>query len=234
MPYVQTNGCTFYLEENGAGPTLILLTHLLETIETEWRRFFPAFSRDFHTVAIDLRGHGRSNNPAGTLTLPMLVEDLHGLMDVLEIENARICASGVGGLVAFLNGVRRPGTIVRLMTHGTRLLWSRADSASEASGLLEHAMHDAGDMKRVRQAAACVESLHEDGPGAADLGKADFPLMMTIGDGENRSEEELTRHTLAHVPHGELRVFPGTDNRLRSVPTQEFLETAREFLRIPD
>jgi pimeloyl-ACP methyl ester carboxylesterase len=230
MPYIQTNGCTFYLEEYGAGPTLLLLSDLLETIETEWRRFFPSFSRHFHTIAIDFRGHGRSNNPTGTLTLPMLVEDLHGLMDVLEIERALVCATGAGGLIAFLNGVRRPGTIERLVTHGTKLLWSRSDATQTASTLLTRATSDGAASKLKRQVADCVESFHDDGPGAAELTKATFPVLLTIGDAAGGSEEDLARHTLAQVPHGELRVFSGAGNALHTVPTEDFLQTAKEFL----
>ena len=230
MSYVHANGCTVYFEEYGAGAPLLLLPDMIGTIESEWRRFVPEFSRYFHTIAIDLRGHGKTDNPAGTITLPMLLEDLHGLMDTLEIETARVCGSGLGGLIAFLHGVRRPGSVECLVAHGTRLLWSRAESGRRAAEILSSSTGEADQVALTKCVAGLVENLHEDGPGALDISQAAFPVLLTIGGDADAAEKDLASHTLSHIPEGKLMTIPGAGSALRTVPKAEFLGPALGFL----
>lgn len=68
MAYGRSGDAVVYYEEYGGGPTLILLPGLLGTIDSTRRRFVPDLAAAFHVLVADLRGHGRTNNPAGVLT----------------------------------------------------------------------------------------------------------------------------------------------------------------------
>ncbi|WP_171946519.1 alpha/beta hydrolase [Hyphomicrobium sp. CS1GBMeth3] len=53
---------TLYYEEQGAGPPLLLLHGLGESIFT-WREILPALTASHRVIALDLKGFGRSDKP---------------------------------------------------------------------------------------------------------------------------------------------------------------------------
>ena len=64
MSKIKVNDLTVYYEISGNGSPLVLLPGMLGTIESNWRRFIPALAQHYRTIAIDLRGHGGTDNPA--------------------------------------------------------------------------------------------------------------------------------------------------------------------------
>ena len=59
MPYSQCNGADLYSEDDGEGTPIVFLHGVMAS-----RRFFEpqvtALSNDYRTIAVDFRGHGRS------------------------------------------------------------------------------------------------------------------------------------------------------------------------------
>src|SRR5262245_54224645 len=135
MPYFKSRDATIYYEEHGSGEPLIVLPGLLGTIESHWRRFLPLLSKTFHTIAVDLRGHGRSNNPSKEFTLPVLVDDLHALFAELQFSSAHVCGYSLGGYVGLDYGLSHPSKIDGLIMHGTKFYWTEADVEKIRYGL---------------------------------------------------------------------------------------------------
>ena len=97
MSNIQVNDLTIYYEVSGNGSPLLLLPGMLGTIETNWRRFIPALAKHYRTIAIDLRGHGRTNTPdpsgkagTGKLNIGQMADDLNGVLDKLGFEKASV------------------------------------------------------------------------------------------------------------------------------------------------
>ena len=65
--YVQANGLNMYYEEYGNGEPLILL-HSGTSTSRMWRPHIPFFAEHFRVIALDSRGHGRTNNATGVLS----------------------------------------------------------------------------------------------------------------------------------------------------------------------
>jgi pimeloyl-ACP methyl ester carboxylesterase len=57
----------FYYETHGTGEPLVLL-HGFNASGEVWAQFVPELARHHRLIVPDLRGHGRSTNPAGTFT----------------------------------------------------------------------------------------------------------------------------------------------------------------------
>jgi len=73
-------------EAHGTGETStpLLLVHGLASNARMWRGPARELARLGHpTVALDLRGHGRSDKPESGYDFPTMVEDLHGALEVL-------------------------------------------------------------------------------------------------------------------------------------------------------
>jgi pimeloyl-ACP methyl ester carboxylesterase len=88
--------------KNGQGEVLVLLPGLLGTVASQWQRFVRPLSSDFRIVTLDLRGHGRSENNASTLTIDHLLRDIVGLLDFLQIETYHIAGYDLGGYLGLL------------------------------------------------------------------------------------------------------------------------------------
>jgi 3-oxoadipate enol-lactonase len=99
MPRVEVNGVNLYYVEEGEGFPLLLI-HAWPTDHAIWMFQLPVFSDHFRTIAVDLRGFGRSDRSEDSMTIEQFSRDLAGLMDKLGIEKAHIAGISLGGAVA--------------------------------------------------------------------------------------------------------------------------------------
>jgi pimeloyl-ACP methyl ester carboxylesterase len=92
MPTIGLNGFQMYYEARGDGQPLLLL-HGGMGIGSDWQRVFPSDPEGYRVIVPDLRGHGRSTNPAKTFTFRQCASDVLALVDHLGI--ARVKAIGM-------------------------------------------------------------------------------------------------------------------------------------------
>lgn len=64
MPYFENAGARLYYEERGRGEALVFL-HGASWDLHQWDRQMEHFAADYHVIAMDARGHGRSSLPPG-------------------------------------------------------------------------------------------------------------------------------------------------------------------------
>jgi len=98
LPYAHVNDIdmTLYYEVEGEGEPLILVHGLLGSA-ADWRRFVPLLAGAYRVIALDLRGHGRTNNPQGRLRNHLLRDDLLGFMRALDLARAAVIGYSLGG-----------------------------------------------------------------------------------------------------------------------------------------
>jgi pimeloyl-ACP methyl ester carboxylesterase len=107
---VEANGIHLHIAELGEGPA-VLLCHGFPESWYSWRHQLAALaSAGFHAIAPDMRGYGRSDQPAAIeqYTLLHLVGDMVGLLDALGIEQAAIAGHDWGAPVAWHAALLRP------------------------------------------------------------------------------------------------------------------------------
>jgi pimeloyl-ACP methyl ester carboxylesterase len=107
MPYITINTCRFYYEERGQGDALVLI-HGLGSSTRDWEVQVDAFAPTFRVITFDLRGHGRSDKPAGPYTIPLFAADIIGLFKGLNIEQAHLVGISLGGAIAFQCALDHP------------------------------------------------------------------------------------------------------------------------------
>ena len=113
MSTIQTNHIKLYYEEHGDGQPLVFI-HGLGSSTRDWEFQVPEFSRSYRVITFDLRGHGQSDKPAGPYTLPMLAEDLAGLLQALRIPAAHLVGISLGGGIAFQFALDYPAMVKTL------------------------------------------------------------------------------------------------------------------------
>jgi len=139
---MRVNGIDLNVEIQGDGPTLILI-HGLGMDNTQWKDEIHRLNQFNKTVAIDCRGHGKSDKPH-SYTLEDHVQDIISLMDILNFEVVNLYGVSMGSYIAQGVAIGQPHRIKKLiltvpksngLTSSTQRLISK--HAEELKGLNE-------------------------------------------------------------------------------------------------
>ena len=68
----------------------------------------PELSKHFRVVDYDMRGYGQSDRPVQDYDMEVWADDLAGLMDALEIPEAHIHGTSMGGMIAIVFAAKYP------------------------------------------------------------------------------------------------------------------------------
>ena len=252
MSFIRSKDSAVYFEEHGSGDPLILLPGLLGTIESEWRRFIQDFAQHFHVIAVDLRGHGRTNNPSGTIRLHTLVADLFALYESLGLDKARICGYSLGGYIGLAFGIQHPETVESLLMHGTKFYWTHEVVAStirefDAGRIQRKTQEWAEQLQRehssangiegwkhlLHSARELIETMPSEGLTPTTLTLADFPVLVSVGDTDELIPQLEAKRLVSLLPYGLLHVFPDTRHPMRRINKKAFLDIAYSFFHVP-
>lgn len=98
MPYLHRDGVALYYEEAGKGAPPILLVHGFVGDRTQLAPQFEHFQARHRVVAVDRRGHGRSDKPVREYTHELFADDLAWMCDQLGLDQPVIVVHSLGGL----------------------------------------------------------------------------------------------------------------------------------------
>jgi 3-oxoadipate enol-lactonase len=101
MPTARIGSVHLYYEEQGQGFPIVF-AHGYTGSHADWVSPMGALSRRFRVVAMDHRGHGRSQAPAAAsdYSIPIMVEDIRGLLGLLGIGECCLVGHSMGGFMA--------------------------------------------------------------------------------------------------------------------------------------
>ena len=92
----------------GTGGRTALLLHPNRTRADVWRPFVDLASTDTRFVAPDLRGHGETDWPEAGYTLDDGVQDVHAVVEALDLAPVFVLGGAINGCVALLYATRYP------------------------------------------------------------------------------------------------------------------------------
>lgn len=114
MPTIRVNDVNLYYEVNGEGQPLAFI-HGLGSSGRDWEFQVAEFSKRYMVITLDLRGHGRSDKPAGPYSMAMFAADTAGLLKALGAEAAHVVGLSLGGGVAFQLALDTPALVRTLV-----------------------------------------------------------------------------------------------------------------------
>lgn len=94
----------------GSGPAIVLL-HGTSANHAVWEPVAEALAASATVIALDQRGHGRSDKPARGYTGPDFASDVVTVLDALGIERAIVGGHSLGGRNAWLTGALHPDRV---------------------------------------------------------------------------------------------------------------------------
>jgi pimeloyl-ACP methyl ester carboxylesterase len=112
--YVDAGEVRLHAVVGGEGPPL-LLVHGWPESWYAWRMIMPTLAADFEVIAVDQRGMGLSDKPAGGYDTGTLARDLVALMDALGHERFALYGTDTGMPIAYALAADHPDRVVRLV-----------------------------------------------------------------------------------------------------------------------
>jgi pimeloyl-ACP methyl ester carboxylesterase len=109
MPISRANGLDIHYETAGTGVPLVLI-HALPFDHNLWLYQVEAFSSSFRTIAMDLRGLGRSAKPRTPFSLRDMGDDILGVLaDENVTGGAIVLGCSIGSKLALMLACDHPG-----------------------------------------------------------------------------------------------------------------------------
>jgi len=137
--FFDANGVKIRYVEAGRGDPVILIHGFTSSVDANWRAsgMLDALAKDFHVVALDCRGHGKSDKPHDAAAYGVqMVEDIARLMDHLGIRKAHLVGYSMGGAITAKFLALHPDRVISAVLGGSspRIGWT-AENERESEEL---------------------------------------------------------------------------------------------------
>jgi len=202
-----------------------------------WAPVIPAFSMNYQAITPDSRGHGRTDNPSGMFSFPLLAEDIALFIQALGLQRPLVVGYSNGGQTALHMAMTYPGLVRGYMIGGIYNSMT-AEWHQMMQGPLGFEGPGIVDIERVIQTnPGGVRSLQEKHdvfhePGywktllmqasqcwwappkhtRADLAKITDPTLFWCGDRDVLCPPEQSLEMYRMVNKAELAVIPNADH----------------------
>ncbi|RDW16563.1 alpha/beta hydrolase [Oceanobacillus arenosus] len=101
MPYVELDLETkLFYEDEGEGKTVIFIHGVMMSSKFFYKQL-PFFSKNYRTIALDLRGHGKSSKVEHGHTVAQYAKDLKIFIEKLELEDVILVGWSMGSFVVW-------------------------------------------------------------------------------------------------------------------------------------
>ena len=123
MPKVKANNITMNYDQQGNGEPLILIPYL--SADCACYAFQVAeYAKHFTCIALDLRGTGESDKPAGLYSTELFADDVAALMQALGVKEAHVSGLSLGAATGLWLAAKHPERVKSLSLHSG---WTKTD-----------------------------------------------------------------------------------------------------------
>lgn len=238
------NDMEMYYEIRGTGVPLVLL-HGGGGVGSNWNVIFPEPPAGFQLVIPDLRGHGRSTNPADGFTFRQAALDVLALLDHLNIERFKAIGLSMGAKTLLHLATLQPDRIDSMvLVSATPYFPAQAraimrevtpDNRSEAEWTQMRAWHQHGDeqIRKLWHITNGFKDSYDDMNFTPPLlGTITARTLIVHGDRDPLYPVQLALEMYSAIPHSFLWVVPGGGHGpIFGNLAAHFVETALAFVR---
>ena len=240
---VHVNGIDMYVERRGEGDPLLLL-HGGGGMGVNWRLVFDSPPHGYELIIPDLRGHGRSTNPAFAITFRQCALDVLGLLDCLNVGRFKAIGMSMGAKtllhVATLQPERLEAMVLVSATpyfpEATRALMRAAAAVThtEKEWELMRQWHVQGD-EQIRALWDMPNQFADDYDDMSftppRLGRIQAQTLIVHGDRDPLYPVTLAAEMHAAIPRSHLWIIPnGGHGPIVDEMARPFAHTALAFL----
>lgn len=253
--FFSSNGVNIRYIVVGKGEPVILVHGFAGNLGM-WRPLIADLSKDHETIALDCRGHGKSDKPHEPEQYGIeMVNDITRLMDRLQIKKAHVIGYSMGGFIVIKMLVEHPDRFLTAVIGGSMGL--QAEDLEEQASLtkylqsgmsLSEAVIAAAPPDAPPLSAEQREALKRDDPNhdtralaAQRLGNKELivnyeslkankvPTLVIYGGNDNPERfDDLKKKKV--LSNAEYEVIPGAGHA-GAVQSPEFVKDIRAFLQ---
>jgi pimeloyl-ACP methyl ester carboxylesterase len=217
--------------EQGQGQPMILLHGNGENCNY-FEHQIPCFSKNYHVIAIDTRGHGQSPRGEMPFTIKQFAEDLHDYMDEKGIEKAILLGFSDGGNIALTFALKYPERVDKMIVDGANLFPSGVKPLYQWPIELGYRIAKLFS-KKSEQAKRNAEMLglmvNEPHIESSELARLTMPVLVVAGT-KDMIKESHTRLIYKSLPNAQLAILEG-DHFVAAKNPNAFNLVVTEFLR---
>lgn len=239
---VDVNDGQLYYEATGDGPAVVFV-HGFGVDRRMWADQIEALSKRYTAVAYDLRGFGKSSLPSGTYRH---YDDLAALLDHLDIMEASLVGSSLGGRVSLDFAIAHPDRAHAMVTvagipSGFEFTRPPGTSPGPNRALLRKTL----EMLSVEK-AACLKSMVDDysrwhrkntdprreiePPAIERLGEIVAPTLVTVGSRDGSDFHRAAEMLVTGIARARKHIFEGSGHLPNMDAPNAFNKTVLDFL----
>lgn len=219
-----------FYEEMGSGEPLILL-HGNGEDHTIFDNVAKHFAKQYHVIAIDTRGHGKSPLGDEPFSLYQFAEDLNEFMNEQKIEKANILGFSDGGNIALIFASEYPEKVIKLIANGANTKPSGIKPLVHLAMLFRYMLYSiaaAFSGKFELKKALYYIMLHEPHITKEELEQITAPTLVLVGT-EDLIRESESKYIKKSIPNSEI-VFVLGNHFIVKNNTKDYIFAVEKFL----
>jgi pimeloyl-ACP methyl ester carboxylesterase len=245
MPYLMLDNVRMHYLMSGEGPPITLLHGAALTLETNWSNQIPVFSRTHRVIAVDLRGHGRTNNPSTALSQAVFATDVINLLEKLQVPQTHLIGFSMGGMTALRIALNAPQLVKSLILCSTGYYVSERSRTLFAQNIdpftLENldsewvefyrTIHRAsGENSWKRLVKQLTESPKHHKLSLPQLATIHAPTLLIVGDRDPYGFTQQAMEMHSAIADSALAILPDTGHMIPTKNAKVFNEMVLRFL----
>lgn len=190
------------------------------------------FRADYTVIAMDTRGHGRSELGVEVLTFKQIAQDVLAILDTLAIEKVTIIGYSDGGNIGMYLASHYPERIKSLVMMGANYEVDALEGALFAKIKSYQTRLEEREQtpENVRKLNVLNLMLHELAISEEDLKRIQVPALVMAGE-RDIIDHAHTEAIAAHIPNSEIFICPEGGHDFFVTNPAIFLETVTLFLQ---
>ena len=217
--------------EQGQGQPLILLHGNGESCDY-FEHQIAYFSKQYHIIALDTRGHGQSPRGEKPFTIKQFAEDLHDFLDEKGIEKALILGFSDGGNIALTFALKYPERVEKMIVNGANIFPSGVKPLYQwpiEIGYRIAKMFSTKPEQAKQNSEMLGLMVNEPHIEPSELSHLTMPVLVVAGT-KDMIKDSHTRLIYKNLPNAQLSIIEG-DHFVANKNADAFNKIVADFLR---
>jgi pimeloyl-ACP methyl ester carboxylesterase len=242
--HVTVNGTRLWYAEWGADRpgAPVLLLHGGFANSDYFGNLIPVLIRGgYRVIAMDSRGHGRSEGTSQPITYDLMTSDVIGLLDALNVAKVSLVGWSDGGCIGYDIAINHPERLARLFTFGANADVSGIAHGGEPSPVFsaywtrvqEEYRHLSPTPNEWPAFSADVLRMWKTLPAFTPAQLATIAVPTTIADGQydDAIVRQHLEYIVATIPRAKLLILPNVGHIAMLQDPEAFNAAVLNFLR---
>ena len=221
-----------FYREAGQGEYLILL-HGNGEDSDYFVHQIEYFKKYYHVIAIDTRGHGKSERGSKPFTIRQFADDLYEFMIEHNIRKANLLGFSDGGNIAMIFAMNHSELVDHLILNGANLNGKGVKARFQIPIILGYKLCRASAKKNakvLRNAELLALMVNDPNVSVSELSKIKNPTLVIAGT-RDMIKTSHTRLIAKNIKQAKLAILQG-DHFIANKESDQFNQVIHEFLSL--